>query len=306
MTERVIIHGYQFNDMVGDNVFITLLDDDTDKGNHVDREFVHVDNIGHIYNESNRYCRMITVPDDARVTIREYTYVSNDIHLWDIIAIDDLIIWDNDEISKLNIKRNGLLLRFAKNKSFERCFDAVNNDPRAYVYVPVEHRKDIINMLAVKGLGKNIELVPEQTSELQMEAVINDINTLMMIKKPTLEVKNYVIDRDPMMLMYLEQDEDLCIRALEKTLDAFHHVKDKTYRICKYVLDRDMSMLNLVPDDIATEILRDINDINDSNEYDKFMSEEDFAYNKFIAPSCTYEMLSLPGTSNDKEEDLLL
>ncbi len=90
------------------------------------------------------YCRVVTIPNDARVYIEKDKLKADKFILDKRTPIYGLTLWENEEMCLAAVKHNGYALGFVRNKTLKICLVAVKQNRLALKYVKKKINKKII------------------------------------------------------------------------------------------------------------------------------------------------------------------
>lgn len=194
-------------------------------------------NFKQTYKISNKNKSIITTLADLPYWLMLYDEKINDICINESDQSDEFDkLWSNMYFCKYAVTKNGLCLKYIKNKTLELCKLAINQNGSSLEFVD----KNIITyelcLLAVKQHRFAIKYVPRifQSEELCMIAIKGKSKNGMF----GIDIKNILSNfsnTDPefiengYVLQYIEnQTTKICKYALECTPDSYVYVKHKT------------------------------------------------------------------------------
>jgi hypothetical protein len=167
----------------------------------------------------------VIVPDDAKIIIEQNYFLTDKIILKNRLSIKNLDMWDDYEFCKKLVKTDPCNIRYVKNKSHEICKLAVESNAYAIDYLNQKCQTDEICMLAIKTY----------------------LNSFVNIRNKTLELCNYVLVRDGLLLRYIKnQTEEMCELAIKNNPSAFEFVKNKTPKLCNMAISKDGNLIRFV------------------------------------------------------------
>jgi len=174
------------------------------------------------------------------------------------------------------VRKNGLVLEYVINKTYDICLTAVKNSGNAIRFVPenfhtvelcmsnlivhidenfryVKCRDPDFLLHAVKMNGNNLQYIEEQyqTEEICMEAVKSNPRLFRCCALQTEEIVNYVLERDGTALSCVKnQTLEICWMAVKNEYLAFQFVQKEfqTTEMCIYVLRKEGGMIFAIKD----------------------------------------------------------
>ncbi len=214
------------------------------------------------------------------------------------------------EINKILLNIDGNMLQYIENQTDELCIIAIKNNINAYTFVKkitynlyksilIEHNILSTNNIKIYELFKNIlnknglllEFIENQTEELCIIAVKNNIDAYNFIINKTYELDKKLLDINFNILKYIEnQTEELCLIALKNNIDSFKHIKNKTYNLNKNILNIDGNMLKYIENQTEELCLIALkNDLKSYNYIQNKTDEINKIYNKIHDDNIYYE-----------------
>lgn len=168
-------------------------------------------------------------------------------------------------------QRHDNFITFIKNKTESICLFAIENNFRAFEFMPEEcHSEKVCEfaigdmasnlkfiskqnnkmcLLAVSKNGKSLEFVKKQTAKICLAAVRKDGLSLQYVKKQTPELCMEAIKSDPEALFYVkEQTEEMCMEAVKMAGYVLSGVNNKTPEMCKVAVSKNSLAIRYVPE----------------------------------------------------------
>lgn len=166
------------------------------------------------------YIAEIEIPDDAQI----YEDPNGDKYKADKIIIKSIKL------------RDGMLLRYVKNKTPQICLEAVQLDGEALQFV--ENQTLEICLAAIRQNCHAIRFVKHQTHELCMEAVKQNGYTLKHVQNQTIEICWEAIRQTIYAIGYAKkQTDEMCLYVVSKNGFLLKHVIHQTPEICRVAVE---------------------------------------------------------------------
>ena len=114
----------------------------------------------------NKYVRIVTIPDDARVYIYKTKFKSNKIFVEPRIKIYDSNLLSDEQVQILAVKQNSNLIQYIKEPSDQVQKLAVKNN--GYNIEGIKKPSVEVQMLAVQQNGYSIEYIKDRYNKLDI------------------------------------------------------------------------------------------------------------------------------------------
>src|SRR6185437_3267995 len=219
--------------------------------------FTDLENAPNWYTSRPHY-RIVTIPDDARVSFESNKYKADR-----IVLSEKLTYNQSNELTQVlafclsthppfhpeyidNMPEDlklKMLMRYPeaicklKEQTPEICLATVKQNGAALQYVKEQTPK--ICLAAVQQCGVSLKHVIVQTPEICLAAVKQNGSALRYVKEQTPEICLAAVKQNGFTLQYVkEQTDEICLAAVIQYIHAKHYVKRYTPEICAFLISR--------------------------------------------------------------------
>ena len=208
------------------------------------------------YTKDLTYIAEVTIPDDAKVHIKDNKFKADKLilNLNNKITIKDHECWNDEDFCKIAVRTNGHYLEFAIVQNDEICELAVQQDGHALQFV--RKQTEEICKLAVQQYGSALKYVINKTDEICKLAVRRDGFFLKHVVNQTDEICKLAVQQDGYYLTFVVvQNDEICKAAVQQNGHALKYVVNQTDEICKLAVQQDGYALKYVKDKALKEQL---------------------------------------------------
>jgi len=139
---------------------------------------------------------------------------------------------DEDFLDKMQlycVRKNGLLLKYLINPSYEMCLDAIKDNIEALEYIPNNLLTDNLLKYALSLNGLALKCVKQQTEIMCINAVNNNAMAIKYVDNEFLT-------------------EELCITAIKSNYKAFGEIINPSFELCLMAVKINPKTINYIKD----------------------------------------------------------
>ena len=150
----------------------------------------------------------------------------------------------SDEVIKAALKKNGVVIKFIKDQSYE-----MRSNPLSIEYM--ENLEEELQVLAVKLLWNSIKLIKNPSNKVQEEAVKTKGWAIQYIEEPSEELCFIAVENDYDSIKYIKNPkEKVQLKAVEKSWNAIKYIKEPTLEVRKKSIIQNEEAINFCNYDI--------------------------------------------------------
>lgn len=143
------------------------------------------------------------------------------------------------------VKRNGMVIRFINNQSYNVKREAILNNPLCIEYI--EDLPEELGILAVKLLWNSIKYIKNLTDNIMKEAVKSKGWAIQFIENPSEEIKLLAVAKDFDAIKYIKvPSEEVQIRAIESYWGAIRFIDNPTLEARRCAIRIDEEAINYI------------------------------------------------------------
>lgn len=204
--------------------------------------------INALYNAT--YIRYLQIPDDSNVVSKKECYMSDRILLLEKQLISELEIWNHPNLYKEHVMTYPKLAKYVKNMPSDISLQLLSKD--ITIIEHIENPTEEMCCIAVMKQPSLIHRIKNPTMPVYKALIGKFAYAINYITPASHDVIFELIDHNPEILKYLNNNDEVKEMAVHKNGLLLQHITNKTTKICDIAFKNNPGAIKFIPQNLRT------------------------------------------------------